>query len=217
MTLRGLAKKIYYLTIRSYLPRKIGVYRGVPARRPRLFDASDVDRTYEKELLDDVESHVKSGDECVLVGAGFGVSSVVTAAVVGNSGSLVAYEASDERYECAKETIKINDCSDYVELRRAIVGSDIAVKGDATGVETISEGDLPRCDVMILDCEGAEKDIIAGLVDVPDRIIVETHGCFNSPTEEVVGNLEELGMDIVSITEDNPMYGIDIVTAKKDV
>lgn len=216
MTLRGLIKTIYYLSIRSYLPRKIGVYRGVPARRPRLFDASDVDPTYEEELLDDVESHVEPGDECVLIGAGFGISSVVASTVVGNSGRVIAYEASAERYRCAEETIEMNGCSDTVELRRAIVGSNVAVKGDASGVETISETNLPQCDVMILDCEGAEKDIICGLEEVPERIIVETHGCFDSPTETVVENLKRQGMDIVSITEDNPKYGIDIVAAERN-
>lgn len=60
----------------------------------------------------------------------------------------------------------------------------------------IPASDLDRCDVLEMDCEGAEADIIKDLTEFPDTIIVETHPEKGTPTPEVERALREHGYDI---------------------
>jgi hypothetical protein len=52
---------------------------------------------------------------------------------------------------------------------------------------------LPACDVLELDCEGAEVEILRGMIIQPRVILVETHGLFGAPTDLVASLLETRG------------------------
>ena len=52
---------------------------------------------------------------------------------------------------------------------------------------------LPPCNVLQLDCEGAEAEILRGLIIRPRAILVETHGVFGAPTDLVASLLEKRG------------------------
>jgi hypothetical protein len=211
---RSVVRALYNRTLRPHLPQKIGVYNGVAVRKPRLFDLNDVVPGWEAELISHIEAQVESGDDIVVVGGGFGISSVVAAHQTGQEGSVIAYEAAAERYRKATETVKLNDVGEIVNLRHTLVGPDVAVKGTLSGASTVNPSNLPRCDVLILDCEGAETKIIDQLSFRPRVLVIETHSCFDAPTSEVRSLVEELGYDEITVTPDNLEYGIDILVAK---
>lgn len=186
-------------------------------RRPHLFDdlvpwETPVD-DYKETNLQAVKSYVEIGDDVVVVGGGFGVTSVVSATIVGESGSVVVFEGSEDRADALKTTFKVNGVSDVCEVRHAIVGEAIDVKGDVGGASVVAPDELGEADILELDCEGAEKGILQGLADLPDRIIVETHPSNGAPTEETVQILTGKGYEIVEIMSD-PIDG-DIVVARR--
>jgi hypothetical protein len=56
---------------------------------------------------------------------------------------------------------------------------------DLDNTKKIDVEDLPECDVLEMDCEGAEKEILKKLQIKPRVIIVETHPDFESPPSEI--------------------------------
>jgi tRNA G37 N-methylase Trm5 len=109
-----------------------------------------------------------------VIGAGFGVSTIEAARNVGETGSVVAYEANRERFEKAKETISINGLSDRVDMRHRAIGPP---SGDLNfdGVNQTDLASLGEYDVIEMDCEGAELQILREIQVRPRVFIVETH------------------------------------------
>lgn len=87
-----------------------------------------------------------------------------------------------------------------------IVGDDHHLEGDAGAADVISPMELPPCDVLEMDCEGAETAILSELEIQPRTIIVEAHWNIN----EIKSNLAELGYSIVSemLAETGPYESI---------
>lgn len=210
--LKAVFRPIYYNTIRDYLPRKIGVYHSISTRRPRLFDLVDVSDEYEKELIEMIEHRTEKDDMVVQVGAGFGVSTITASKAAGPNGEIIAYEASEDRYACAREAFELNSTPVQIDLRKGVVGENIAVKGTEV-THSILPSELPNGDLLILDCEGAEESILRGMVEYPNRMIIETHGCFGSHTEEIKSILNENGYAIEDSAVESADLGIDILFA----
>lgn len=206
-------RALYYRFLRPHLPRRIGLYNGIPARAPGLFDRIDVQPEWEQQLIQLLRDQVQSGDTVVIVGGGFGVSSVWAAQEVGPDGQVIVYEASQERFNWASETLKLNSVGNIVDLRHALVGPEVAVKGAKNGADAIPAEELPECDVLVLDCEGSETEIIMNLSKRPHGIVVETHSCFDAPKEEVIQALSSIGYSIEDSISGNPEYGIDFLSA----
>jgi hypothetical protein len=57
---------------------------------------------------------------------------------------------------------------------------------------------LPECDVLVLDCEGAEVDILTQMDIWSDVVIVETHGIFDAPAKKIREILVEKGYKVLS-------------------
>jgi hypothetical protein len=204
-------KKIYNMTLRPHLPRKIGILNGVPARYPRLFDESDIINNYEAALIGALRETVKSTDHVVIVGGGFGVSSVVAS----RYGSHVTVFEAGDRYEILCETLEINDVSDSITPKKSLVGPQVSVKGSVTET-TVSPADLPACDVLELDCEGSEVEILRNLEIRPRVIIVECHAVFDAPESTVRRELDRLGYIVVNREAEVPERGIFILTAMRE-
>lgn len=211
----SIRNEIYQRFVRPYLTRKIGVYNGIPARKPKLLDQSEVNNTWEEKFISSIRSRVNEGDCVILVGAGFGISTVASAHQVGNCGKVITYEPALERFNCASSTIQINDMNDRVDLHRAYVGPPVEVKGDLKGAENVTPESLQECDVLAMDCEGAEQEIIDSMNISPRDIIVETHPFFDSPTDDVKEALVCSNYSIISEVVDNEELGIDIITATR--
>ncbi|TKX52276.1 hypothetical protein EXE42_16635, partial [Halorubrum sp. SP3] len=115
-------QKIYNQTVGRFLPRKIAAFNGVPVRRPKLFDQTDVRPGWEATFIDAIHRVVEPGDDIVEIGGGYGVSAVVAAREVGHEGSVTVYEPSRESVEVIKETAQLSKVGEIVSVVNAAVG-----------------------------------------------------------------------------------------------
>lgn len=211
-----LAKRIYDYIIRQYLPYKIGGFNQVPVRGViRLLDATDEVPEYEESLIESIRSSVKVGDDVIVIGGGYGVSTVVAGRQVRNNGSVQTYEGSSKRLEVLKETITLNGVEDICTVSHAVVGEAVKLIGNMGDAEAVSPNQLPDCDVLVLDCEGAESGIIKKMSITPDTIIVETHGFLDSPKQVVRRNLKGQNYIVTKESVEDSSRGIFVLTAEK--
>lgn len=212
----GLVKKAYNRFLRPRLSeRKIGVYNGIPVRDLKLLDRQDEFPGYERPLIKGIRDTSSRGDTVLIVGGGRGVSSVAAARAVEPEGKVLVYEGSLEFVEKIHETIALNDVADLVELREGIVGRNVDVWGETTDKPLVAPEDLPRCDTLVLDCEGAENQIIPPYSYEPESLIVETHGALGSPTDEVKRKIEKRGYEVASVSPETPKKDVYVIVAIK--
>ena len=152
---------------------------------------------YEDALITGLRAQVRPGDRVVVVGGGMGVTSVVAANAAGPDGTVDTFEASDHMLASVRQTLRLSPSGERVRLHHAVVGAAYGVYGE-TSAALVAADALPPCDVLMLDCEGAERDVIPSLTQRPRAILVETHGLYDSPTDLVSGLLVAAGYRIVS-------------------
>lgn len=201
MNITGFVRPVYDRTIRPLLPRKVRLYNGVGVRAGRFLDIQEIESDYEAALVSGIRNSVRSDDSVIVIGGGYGVSTVVAAHQAGPQGDLLVFEGADDRVEILRETVEMNCVPATVEIRHANVG-EFADPDDAYGeatTETVPPQDLPKADVLVMDCEGAEREIVERLSHEPDQIIVETHGAWGSPTEEMKQLLENRGYQVEEV------------------
>jgi hypothetical protein len=203
---KRLAGYLYRRTIRKLLPTIAEVkYAGIPISRERKFgDAAlpafliphpleDI-ADYEQTLIDVLRSHVRIGDRVIIVGGGEGVTAVVAARAVGETGSVVCFEGNSWNVRMVRATAARNKMSNRLTVEHAVVGEAIAVYGvpDQHATLVVSPAELPECDILELDCEGAERLILPNMAIRPRVIAVETHGVHGAPTGMIKEILEKL-------------------------
>lgn len=183
----------------------------VPWETPSNFDSSG----YEKPLLRFLESQINTGDDVVIIGGGYGVSTVIAAESVGQSGSVRTYEGSVQRASLLDRTVSMNDMQHRCDTVHAIVQTNVEVIGNAQGADIIPASKLPKCDILELDCEGAELEILSELPDEyrPRGIVVETHSCFGAPESEIQDVLSRLGYEVVDRGIELEEKGIVVLSA----
>lgn len=204
-TLKGGLRYLHIRYIRKYLPRRRETLNGTIVRSRRRFDrvvpwetGHPEPKQYESATVDNLREHVKGGDSVTIIGSGWGVTTVVAAQQSGDKGSVRAFEASEEYTRYAEETAKLNGVANRVEITNAVVSHTVSTKGETETDAIVEPGDLPHCDILEMDCEGAELDILKELTIRPRVIIVESHGMFGSPTQEIIEELESLSYTIES-------------------
>lgn len=206
-------RRLYDRLIRPHLPEKIGVYNGIAVRDRGLFDVTDERPEYEDAIVESLRHEVRTGDTVVVVGGGKGVSAAVAANHVGESGHVTVYEGGVEEIEQIRETFRLNRVKRRTTLRHAVVGDAIDVYSDTGGTDVISSSDLPECDILELDCEGAEIEILSDLECRPRTIVVETHGHLDAPEEAVRRELDRLDYEVVDRGVELAEDGIFVLTA----
>lgn len=192
--IRELVQTVYDSLIRDFLPQKIKVYNGVALNIGRLFDTNVVDPNYKQGTNDALRDHCKHDDHVVVIGGGLGVSAVVAAHA---ADSVTVYEGSLNQAELVRQTASLNRVADAVTVTEAIVAEDRDVYGDDISDTTVSPTDLVACDVLEMDCEGAERPILERIEIEPRVIIVESHPTFDAPPETVRSLLTEQGYEII--------------------
>jgi hypothetical protein len=136
---------------------------------------------------------VRPGDSVVIVGAGLGVTAVVAALRAGPSGKVQCFEGSKQYVSYAQQTAARNKVTN-IRVHHAVVTKSIFVYGDGSDVgAAMSPAQLPSCNVLQLDCEGAEVEILRKLTTQPRIILVETHGLLGAPTDLVASLLKKRG------------------------
>jgi len=126
------------------------------------------------------------------VGAGLGVTAVV-AALRAPSGAIQCFEGNKQCVRAAQQTAARNKVTN-ISFHHAIVAKAIFVYGSPHDVGTvIPASQIPKCNVLQLDCEGAEVEILRELTIQPRAILVETHGIYGAPANLVASLLMERG------------------------
>ena len=85
---------------------------------------------------------------------------------------------------------------DRISVHHAIVGEDISVYGLSKAGAVVNPANIPECDVLELDCEGAEIGVLLGMTITPRFIAVETHGSLGAPTARVREVLASIGYKV---------------------
>lgn len=199
---RGL-RYVYESGVRSRVPRLTVQYNGATVRAGRLLDpvipGYSLQRPeYEGAIVSGIREHVSPGDSATIVGGGWGVSAVTAAERVGDSGSVSVYEGSAGGVDRVDKTARLNDVGGHITVEHAIVGADISLMGDSGGAPTITSDETADCDVLVLDCEGAELTILEEMTDRPRVVIVETHGFLGAPMSSVEDRLANAGYAVRS-------------------
>lgn len=214
--MKSLVRTLYNKLVRPYTPQKIAVFNGVPVRGIRLFDATDVFRDYEAALIAAIREQINEGDEIVVVGGGRGISTVSAARCAGVTGRVTTYEGSAERVETVRETVSLSDVQKRVNVNHAIVAEAVKLAADPGEAPTVSPSDMPSCDVLVLDCEGAEIKILNHMSELPSIVIVETHGFLNASEEEIREILSNRGYKIVERRVEDGERGIHVLTSVRE-
>lgn len=198
---------LYQANIRSHIPRKSNKtvkLNGVDVRSRRLLDSIVPWRVthrdpenYESAIVEALSQHVNEGDTVCVVGGGWGVTSVIAARRAGSEGLVHTFEASKEYSKYSSETAEINGVGERVDVENAIVSNVKSHRGDELSERVIDPAELPECDVLQLDCEGAEIDLLDNMTIRPRVIIVESHGVFDSSSTEVEKKLREESYKII--------------------
>lgn len=141
------------------------------------------------------ENYTVGGDQVTIIGGGRGVSTVRAARNVGTGGQVRVYEASAKYVDLINKVIDMNNVTSQVTVNHALVGPGVDVYGDQKKehVPRISPQELPECDVLEMDCEGAEFTIIEYLTISPRVMIIEIH-----PRKAKVTNASEILFDRLS-------------------
>jgi hypothetical protein len=198
---------VYRRGVRPLLPTRPVRYADVPIARDRrlgdlrvpptwvpgeLDDLQDLPG-YEETLLGALRRHVRAGDRVVVVGGGVGVTTIVAAQRAGSRGQVLCYEGGEEHVDMVHRTAQRNGVAERITVRHAVVARAIDVWGRTPDDMVVTPQALPACDVLELDCEGAEVDILRAMTIRPRVILTETHGIFGAPTEQVLALLDGLG------------------------
>lgn len=193
----------YKNSVRRLLPARSPVlYGGVPIADRRvgdellssLYDPPLIDDLpgYEEALIAALKANVQSTDTVVIVGAGRGVTTVVAASAA-SEGNVKCFEGNLGGVRAARRVANLNGVLGRITLEHVVVGEAIGVYGNELATKVIAPVDLPKCDVLELDCEGSEIGILRDMLIEPRVVLVETHGFLGAPTKEVWKILEARG------------------------
>jgi hypothetical protein len=200
---------VYSNYIRSYVLTHTGniAYNGVESpQRVSVLDRIIPKYTrdnpdYESAEIDAIRTYCREGDKVVIIGAGRGITPTIAANSVGEEGEILAYEASADRISQALRTIQHNNVSDQISIHHRIIGKAEDVAGKIGSASTLSPDELPNCDYLEIDCEGAEELILEGMSISPRIISVETHETKGVSHSKVIELLENRGYEIVNVTD----------------
>lgn len=199
----------YKYLLRPLLPAVAPVlYHGVPIG----MDRKALDRVfptykklyedipeYEAALIGGITSLVRQQDRVTVIGAGHGATLVFVANAVGSKAQVTCYEASASAIKNSGQTIIRNDLSGRVVFVHAVVGKALSIYGKGLSNIVVDAKNLEPCDVLEMDCEGAELQILRDLLIRPRVILVETHGVYGAATVDVTDQLKKMGYTVTDL------------------
>lgn len=176
------------------------VLNGVAVPGTEFDDDRDAYPTHEKAVVSALRRRVRRGDSVVVVGGGWGTTTVVAARMTHFEGDVTAFEPSSKMLETLRRTVAVNRVDEVVTLEHAAVGpvsaSSERVFGSPDG-DAVAPEAIPECDVLDIDCEGAELEILRDLQFRPRLLAVEAHPHLGGDRDEVAAELRRLGYDVV--------------------
>lgn len=206
--LYDLVQECYDHRIRDYFPRTWIVNNGVPTRTARLLDRTKHRPDCKQGSVTALREHVRPSDHVVVIGGGDGVTAVVAAR---RATQVTVYEAASRMVSVVEETAEVNAMADKISVNHSVVGPAENVYGDDVGAQ-VDVADLPNCDVLELDCEGAEGRIIAELSQLHGRrprvIIIETHPQYGTDIADLRTRLSEMDYYLKDLRFENKPHVI---------
>jgi hypothetical protein len=136
-----------------------------------------------------------------------------TATFMTEEGDVIVFEGGEKQAEIVERTLANNDVPASVELRHAIVAEAIALRTESGDADVVPPSELPDCDVLEMDPEGAELQILRELEIEPRVIIVETHADLGASEEDVREELDRLGYRVTGRKPITPSRGIVVLCA----
>lgn len=122
-----------------------------------------------------IVDNVKSNDNVTIIGGGYGLNALYIAEQVGKDGSMKIFEADSNKIELLKKTLDYHSISTEYNIKHGIVGKGYRIMGDGIEGSVIEPEQLQECDVLEMDCEGAELEIIKNMQIRPNLLIIEQH------------------------------------------
>ena len=150
---------------------------------------------YEAALVAALNETVRPGDNVIVVGAGprsNGSRCRIRRWLLGN---IQCFEGSEQYVRLAQQTAARNEITN-INVHHAVVAKLIATFGGGVASDlgpVLPPSQLPTCNVLQMDCEGAEVEILREMTIQPRIIVVETHGLYGAPTDLVASLLEKRG------------------------
>lgn len=192
----SLIRPIYNRTIRPLTPRKEIPISNVPGDATgigRMLDISD-SIEIKPNAIQQIRKYVDLGDSVVEVATGEGFF----AAVCLTEGAYVqTFEPQQSRIDRAKNYHHKLGFTDNIEYNHALIESTHKNFPGISAAEELSARVLPSADVLLLDCEGAELDILKQLESSYDRILVECHSDLGANPERITHLLTGSGYEVV--------------------
>lgn len=186
-------QRAYNATLRPMLPRQTVTENGVEVARVKPLDRYRGRDDYEGALIHGLEWAIEGGDHVCVVGGGWGVSAVRSEWA--GAGLVDVYEPGDGQVSHCAETVERNAADAPIRVHHTAVGPPLNVYGK-TSAGTLPPDRLPDCDVLVLDCEGAEMKILEQLDELPRAIVVEVHPMYGVSEPEILGLLVGRGYEI---------------------
>lgn len=155
---------------------------------------------HERTVVSHLRRHVRRGDSVVVVGGGWGTTAVVAARMTHFEGNVTVYEPSSKMLTLIRRTLKANCVEEVVTVEHAAIGSVSDSSKRIFGLDDVDlhpPAEIPRCDVLDMDCEGAELEILRGLEFKPRLLTVEAHPHLGCSHNEIEAQLDRLGYTIV--------------------
>ena len=208
-----------YMRLRRFLPNADPIrYGGIAGPRYRKLGdrrmtwlVPDWEREdipgYELGIMQGLQQTVRSGDRIVVVGGGMGITASAAALLAGATGAVTCYEGNLDSTADIALTALNNRVADRNAVHAVIVGEAIGVYDGPRSPTVLPPGELPECDVLQLDCEGAERIILETMTIRPRAIVVETHGFFGAPTAQIRQKLEAIGYVTADLGIAEPRFG----------
>jgi FkbM family methyltransferase len=204
---------------------------------------------YQPELIKTVFRLARKGDVVLTAGAQLGYVALTIHQAVGPEGKVLAFEADPRMVEKCRRNLDLNQVEDAVKLIPLALGSangelEMSLASTAgqssfaidhhtiskeyvavrNGDEVLSELGFTHIDGVVLDVEGWEMEILAGLSEtlsthLPRWAIIE---CWDqalklagSSADELVRKLNTLGWSTTAIDGGPIRDGIDIVCSRE--
>lgn len=189
MDIYRVAQSLYNSTIRDHLPTKTRSLSGVMLNDAPLLDLTVKRPLYKIGLILSIYDHVSDGDHVEIVGFGRGVST--THILRAGAGSVTGYEGAANMINKGKNTVARNyNGTPSIDIQHAVVGESVDVYGDETNARSVHPSELSDADVLVLDCEGAEKSILQDLGTDPEIILCESHPSKDVPVSVIINILD---------------------------
>ncbi len=152
---------------------------------------------YEGTLVLGLLDIVCANDLVIIIGSGLGI----TAAVACACGARVeCFEGSEAFVKLGEKAVSYFGFNAI--FHHAVVGTfhaDFYGRLPKDLGQVLDATDLPQCDILQMDCEGAEMEILTNMTIRPREILVETHGLYGARTSEVELLLKQKGYTVTDL------------------